>query len=60
MQKHRYYDKLTLQGNFYPMTTMAFIEDAKHRVTVLSANSLGFSNTKPGENVCHNFIFNAY
>ncbi|XP_052786751.1 alpha-mannosidase 2x-like [Mya arenaria] len=48
MQKHRYYDKLTLQGNFYPMPTMAFIEDSKHRVTVLSANSLGFANTQPG------------
>jgi hypothetical protein len=30
------------------MPTMAFIEDDKHRFSILSANSLGFSNLKPG------------
>lgn len=49
MQKHKTYDKLTVQGNVYPMPTMAFIEDDKHRFTILSANSLGFSNLKPGK-----------
>ncbi|XP_053387159.1 alpha-mannosidase 2x-like [Mercenaria mercenaria] len=48
MQKHTTYDKLTVQGNVYPMPTMAFIEDDKHRFSILSANSLGFSNLKPG------------
>ena len=49
MQRHKYYPKLTLQGNYYPMPTMGYIEDKKHRVSILSSNSLGFANLKPGK-----------
>ncbi|KAH3860349.1 hypothetical protein DPMN_023247 [Dreissena polymorpha] len=48
MQKHKYHEKLHIQGNFYPMPTMAFIEDETHRFSILSSNSLGFSNTEKG------------
>ena len=48
MQKHKTYDKLPLQANVYPMPTQAFIEDSKNRFSILSAQSLGFSNLKPG------------
>nr|VZI35973.1 unnamed protein product [Spirometra erinaceieuropaei] len=45
-----FYYKIPLQGNIYPMTCAAYIEDAHHRVTLLSAQSLGFmAGEHPGE-----------
>ncbi|KAH9509724.1 Alpha-mannosidase 2x [Bulinus truncatus] len=47
MQKRKYYQKLTLQGNFYPMPTMAYLQDGVRRVSVLSAQSAGAANLIP-------------
>ncbi|KAH9509722.1 Alpha-mannosidase 2x [Bulinus truncatus] len=47
MQKRKYYQKLTLQGNVYPMPTMAYLQDGMRRVSVLSAQSAGAANLIP-------------
>uniref|UniRef100_A0A0B7BKR3 Glycosyl hydrolase family 38 C-terminal domain-containing protein n=1 Tax=Arion vulgaris TaxID=1028688 RepID=A0A0B7BKR3_9EUPU len=48
MQQRKYYHKLTLQGNVYPMPTMAYLQDKNKRVSVLSAQSAGVANLVPG------------
>ena len=41
-------DKLPLQGNFYPMPTMALVQDHTHRLSVLSAQAQGVASLQQG------------
>ncbi|GFO22526.1 alpha-mannosidase [Plakobranchus ocellatus] len=48
MQKRKYYSKLYLQGNVYPMPTMAYLQDESTRVSILSSQSSGVANLVQG------------
>ncbi|KAK0067830.1 alpha-mannosidase 2x [Biomphalaria pfeifferi] len=47
MQRRKYYEKLTLQGNVYPMPTMAYVQDEFRRFSVLSSQASGVANLIP-------------
>lgn len=49
MVKRRYFDKLPLQANFYPMPAAAYIEDEDARFTVLTSTPLGMAALQPGQ-----------
>uniref|UniRef100_A0AAY5EEI8 Alpha-mannosidase n=1 Tax=Electrophorus electricus TaxID=8005 RepID=A0AAY5EEI8_ELEEL len=49
IQPRRYLQKLPLQANFYPMPTMAYIQDSQYRLTLHTAQALGASSLASGQ-----------
>ncbi|XP_054024882.1 alpha-mannosidase 2x [Dryobates pubescens] len=49
IQPRRYHRKLPLQANFYPMPTMAYIQDTQSRLTLHTAQALGVSSLSSGQ-----------
>lgn len=48
MQRRKYYSKLTTQGNFYPMPTLAYIQNKRTRLSVHTKQSLGVGSLSTG------------
>uniref|UniRef100_A0A668AMF6 Alpha-mannosidase n=1 Tax=Myripristis murdjan TaxID=586833 RepID=A0A668AMF6_9TELE len=49
MQPRRHYMKLPLQANFYPMPSLAYIQDSHHRLTLHTAQALGVTSLENGQ-----------
>ena len=49
MIKRKRYDKLPLQANYYPVPSMAYVQDDASRMTLMSRTPLGGSSLKPGQ-----------
>ena len=49
MTRRERFDKLPLQAHFYPMPTMAYIEDDSARLTLASGQPLGVASLKSGQ-----------
>ena len=48
MVKRKWFDKLPVQGNVYPMASLMYIEDSWTRLNVLSAQPLGVTSQRSG------------
>ena len=46
--RRKTHNKLPLQGNFYPMPTMAMLQDKNARLSLVSAQPLGVAALKKG------------
>jgi len=51
MQKRKKLDKIPIQANFYPLPSMAFLQDKSTRLTLLSAQSNGVAGLYQGNHV---------
>lgn len=49
MTRRERWDKLPLQAHFYPMPTVAYIEDSSTRITVATKQPLGVASLKSGQ-----------
>ena len=49
MMRRKTYEKLPIQGNVYPMGSMAYIEDDSIRLTILSRQPSGIACLKSGK-----------
>jgi len=49
MIQRKRFDKIPLQGNYYPLPTAGYIEDPNMRLTILSGQPLGASSLASGE-----------
>ena len=49
MIKRKRYAKLPLQANYYPIPSMAYIQDDKSRMTLISRTPLGGSSLQSGQ-----------
>ncbi|KAF7403307.1 hypothetical protein HZH68_006101 [Vespula germanica] len=48
MIKRRKIERIGIEGNYYPITTMAYIEDTNHRLTLLVNHCQGAASYQPG------------
>lgn len=48
MLKRTKIERIGIEGNYYPITTMAYIEDATHRLTLLVNHAQGAASYQPG------------
>ena len=56
MQKRKTLDKIPIQANFYPLPSMAFLQDKSTRLTLLSAQSNGVAGLHEGIAVWGSFF----
>ena len=54
MIQRKTYEKIPLQGNVYPMASMAYIEDQSFRLTILSGQPSGIACFKSGKRSMNN------
>ena len=48
IQKRKTLDKIPIQANFYPLPSMAFLQDKSTRLTLLSSQSNGVASLHQG------------
>jgi alpha-mannosidase II len=46
--KRKRYQKIPIQGNIYPMSTMVYIEDSRNRLNILTGQPLGATSPRSG------------
>ena len=49
MVRRKRFSKLPIQANYYPLPTMAFIQDQTFRFTVVTGQPLGMGSLKEGQ-----------